>query len=329
MTLRIIDQPIVRELLTMPVCIGLMEQAMQATAKGETLQPPRWIIGLPGDQGRGFGLMPGAMNAPASFGAKLTAVYPENGAKGLQSHRGIIALFEAEGGAPVAIVHGGEVTAIRTAAASALATRLLARPDADDLAILGYGEQALQHLRAMAAVRKLRRVRVWGRSAERAAHFAREGREAVDCEIEIAPTVEAAVAGASVICTVTGAAEPILAGRMISPGAHINVVGSSVAAAREIDVDAVEKARFFVDYKPSTLLQGGEFLAAKREGRVGDDHILAEIGEILTGSKTGRRTDDEITIYKSLGIPAEDLVCAHYLYTAAAERGLGASVAFS
>ena len=165
---------------------------------------------------------------------------------------------------------------------------------------------------------------------ERMIHFVPPHLEKVRAKVaEIAPTVEAAVAGASLICTVTGAAEPILAGRMISAGAHVNVVGSSVAAAREIDVDAVEKARFFVDYKPSTLLQGGEFLAAKREGRVGDDHILAEIGEILTGSKTGRRTDDEITIYKSLGIPAEDLVCAHYLYTAAAERGLGASVAFS
>jgi ornithine cyclodeaminase/alanine dehydrogenase-like protein (mu-crystallin family) len=329
MTLRIIDQPVVRQLLTMPVCIDLMAQAMQQTAQGETLQPPRWIMGLPGDRGRGFGLMPGAMKEPAGFGAKLTAVYPENGAKGLQSHRGIIALFDTETGAPVAIVHGGEVTAIRTAAASALATRLLARPDASDLAILGYGEQALQHLKAMAAVRTLNRVRVWGRSQERAEHFAREGRALVDCTIEVSPSVEAAVAGASLICTVTGAAEPILAGRMISPGAHLNVVGSSVAAAREIDVDAVARSRFFVDYKPSTLLQGGEFLAAKREGRVSDDHIVGEIGEILIGRKTGRQTADEITIYKSLGIPAEDLVCAHFLYTAATEYGLGASVDFS
>lgn len=329
MTLQIIDQPLVRQLLTMPVCIELMEQAMRATASGQTLQPPRWIIDLPGDHRNCFGLMPGAMENPAGFGAKITAVFPENGAKGLQSHRGIIALFDSESGAPVAIVHGGEVTAIRTAAASALATRLLARPDADNLAILGYGEQALQHLRAMAAVRKLRRVRVWGRSQERAEHFAREGGEAVDCTIEVCSSVEAAVAGASLICTVTAAAEPILTGGMIAPGAHLNVVGSSVAAAREIDVDAVALARFFVDYKPSTLLQGGEFLAAKREGRVGDDHIIAEIGEIIIGTRTGRQTADEVTIYKSLGIPAEDLVCAHFLYTAAIERKLGTSVAFS
>ena len=181
----------------------------------------------------------------------------------------------------------------------------------------------------MAAVRKLRRVRVWGRSRERAERFAHEGAEAVDCTIEVCSSVETAVAGASLICTVTAAAEPILAGRMISPGTHINVVGSSVAAAREIDVDAVERARFFVDYKPSTLLQGGEFLAAKRAGRVTDDHIIGEIGEILIGRKVGRQTAEEITIYKSLGIPAEDLVCAHFLYTVATERGLGTSVAFS
>jgi ornithine cyclodeaminase/alanine dehydrogenase-like protein (mu-crystallin family) len=329
MTLQIIDQPLVREMLTMPVCIDLMEQAMRATANGQTLQPPRWIINLPGDHNHCFGLMPGAIQNPPGFGAKITAVFPENGAKGLQSHRGIIALFDSESGAPVAIVHGGEVTAIRTAAASGLATRLLARPDANDLAILGYGEQALRHLRAMAAVRKLRRVRVWGRSRERAEHFAREGGDAIDCSIEVCSSVETAVAGASLICTVTAAIEPILAGWMISPGAHVNVVGSSVAAAREIDVDAVVRARFFVDYKPSTLLQGGEFLAAKREGRVTDDHIIGELGEILIGRKVGRQTADEITIYKSLGIPAEDLVCAHFLYTAATERGLGTSVAFS
>jgi ornithine cyclodeaminase len=329
MTLRIIDQSLVRELLTMPVCIELMEQAMRATALGETLQPPRWIIDLPDTNGNCFGLMPGAMTAPDAFGAKLTAVFPGNGAKGLQSHRGIIALFEPKGGAPVAIVHGGEVTAIRTAAASALATRLLARLEADDLAILGYGEQAMQHLRAMAAVRSLRRVRIWGRSRERADLFAKEAKSVVECSIEVSETVEKAVSDASLICTVTGAAEPILSGGWISEGAHLNVVGSSVAAAREIDVEAVARARFFVDYKPSTLLQGGEFLAAVREGRVGEDHILGEIGEILLGRITGRQTASEITIYKSLGIPAEDLVCAHYLHAVATERNLGAEVTFS
>jgi ornithine cyclodeaminase len=328
MTLRIIDRSLIRELLPMKECIALMEKALRATSNGETLQPPRWIVGLPGDQGRAFGMMPGAMADPSCFGAKVTAVYPENGARGLQSHQGLILLFETETGAPVAIVHGGEVTAIRTAAASGLATRLLAREDAGDLAILGYGEQALQHLQAMAAVRPLTRIRVWGRSRERAETFAQEGAALVNMPIEIMPSVEAAVAGASLICTVTAAAEPVLAGRWITPGAHVNVVGSSVAAAREIDSDAVAVSRFFVDYKPSTVLQGGEYLVALKEGRITGDHILGEVGEILLGRKVGRQSADDITLYKSLGIPAEDLVSAHYLYTVAEERNLGASVSF-
>ncbi|MDQ0390801.1 ornithine cyclodeaminase family protein [Labrys monachus] len=328
MALRIIDRSLVRELLPMDGCIRLMEDAMRATARGETIQPPRWILGLPGGEGRGFGMMPGVMAKPDCFGAKVTAVYPENHARGLQSHQGLILLFDTEHGAPVAIVHGGEVTAIRTAAASGLATRLLARADADDLAILGYGEQAMQHLRAMAIVRPPKRVRVWGRSPERAEAFARQNQAFAGVPIEVMRSAEAAVKDASLICTVSAAAEPILAGRWVAQGAHLNVVGSSVAAAREIDSDAVVQARFFVDYKPSTLLQGGEFLAAKREGRVTDDHILGEIGAVLLGLLQGRRSETDITLYKSLGIAAEDLVCAHHLFTTAQQRGLGTDASF-
>lgn len=326
MALRIIDQALVRELLPMGKCIELMQDAMLATSRGSTIQPPRWIVGLPDN--RGFGLMPGAMTNPACFGAKLTAVYPDNGAKGLQSHQGTIVLFEAENGAPVAIVHGGEVTAVRTAAASGLATRILAVPDADDLAILGYGEQALQHLRAMAAVRPLKRVRIWGRSSARAQLFAQAASSITSLPVEVCDTVEAAVNDASLICTVTAAVEPILERKWVASGAHINVVGSSIATAREIDSELVAASRFFVDYRPSTLLQGGELLAAIREGQVSKDHICAEIGEVLAELKAGRCSEAEITIYKSLGIPAEDLVCAHYLHQTAVELDRGVAIAF-
>lgn len=328
MELCVIGRALVRELLPMAACIALMEEAMRATSAGQTIQPPRWIVGLPGDRGRCLGFMPGAVSDPDCFGAKVTAVYPENGARGMQSHQGAILLFDTESGAPVAIVHGGEVTAIRTAAASGLATRLLARPDADDLAILGYGEQALQHLRAMSIVRPLRRVRVWGRSRERAEMFVREAMQFVDASFEVVSTVKAAVDGASLICTVTAALEPILEGRWITPGAHLNVVGSSVAAAREIDSDAVAMSRFFVDYKPSTILQGGEFLAAQEDGRVTHEHIAGEIGEVLLGRKSGRLADQEITLYKSLGIPVQDLICARHLYLEAGRRNLGARMEF-
>ena len=328
MNLQIIDRQLVRELLPMKTCIELMKTAMAQTASGSTCQPPRWIIALSSGEGRGFGLMPGAMRSPDVFGAKLTAVYPENGAKGLQSHQGAIILFDATIGAPVAVVHGGEVTAIRTAAASALATQILSAPDAGDLAILGYGEQAREHLVAMACVRKLRRVRIWGRNPERALKFAQENAELSPVPIEVCKTVNIAVHQADLICTVTAADTPVLTSADVADGAHINVVGSSIAAAAEIDNQLVKRACFFVDFRPSALQQAGEFLAAKAAGLVTDDHILAEIGQVLNKQHAGRQTADEVTIYKSLGIPAEDLTCANYLYQTAVERGLGARVPF-
>ncbi|MDH6231772.1 ornithine cyclodeaminase/alanine dehydrogenase-like protein (mu-crystallin family) [Mesorhizobium soli] len=328
MELQIIDRSLVRELLPMETCIGLMETAMLQTAAGATCQPPRWIIGLPSGRDRGFGLMPGAMLAPDVFGAKLTAVYPENGARGLQSHQGAIVLFDAAVGTPVAIVHGGEVTAIRTAAASGLATRVLSSPEAGDLAILGCGEQAREHLLAMSCVRSLRRVRIWGRDSGRAEAFARENAARSPVPIEICANVTEAVRDADLICTVTAAAEPILENAQVADGTHINVVGSSIASAAEIGNTLVQRARFFVDYRPSALLQAGEFLAAKEAGLVTEDHILAETGEVLAGRHPGRQAPGEVTIYKSLGIPAEDLICANHLFQTARQRNLGARVPF-
>lgn len=328
MEMQIIDRKLVRELLPMDTCIKLMEEAMLQTASGTSCQPPRWIIPLPSGAGRGFGLMPGAIRSPDVFGAKLTAVYPENGAKGLQSHQGVIVLFDAEIGAPVGVVHGGEVTAIRTAAASGLATKLLSPESAGDLAILGYGEQAREHLIAMNAVRKLRRVRIWGRDLQRATDFVRENANLSPVPIEVCTSVAEAVLKADLICTVTAADKPVLENAHVADGAHINVVGSSIAAAAEIDNHLVLRSRFFVDYRSSALQQAGEFLAAKAAGMVTEDHILAEIGEILHGKHVGRQSASEVTIYKSLGIPAEDLICANYLLQVARDRNLGASVPF-
>lgn len=328
MELTIIGREAVRELLPMATCIELMASAMTATANGRTLQPPRWIVPLPGNQGNGLGLMPGWMAEPQVFGAKVTAVFPGNSGTELQSHQGAIVLFEGARGSPVAVVHGGEVTAIRTAAASGLATRLLAREDADDLAVLGYGEQAAQHIEAMACVRPIRRVRVWGRSSSRAKAFAAEQAARHGMAAEAADSVEAAVRDADIVCTTTASPEPILKGDWLRPGAHLNVVGSSVAAAREVDHRTVERSRFYVDYKPSTVAQGGEYLAALGDGRITEAHIVGEIGEVLVGRVPARRSVDEITLYKSLGIPVEDLVSAEYLWQQSRARGLGSRVPF-
>ena len=311
--MRFIDAGEVRRRLTHAACIPLMAEAMTAFSGGRTRQLLRSIIPLA--DGHMFGVMPGALGADAPFGAKLISVFPDNFNTGGPSHQGLIVLFEPVSGAPVCVVDAGEVTAIRTAAASAMATNVLARLGPARLALLGYGEQAGQHLRAIAEVRPLASVVVWGRHADRAAAFAERMGRSLDAPIDAAPSVRDAVAGADIVCTLTPATEPILEGAWIAPGAHVNLVGAGHAGQAEADGDLVARARFFVDSREGVLAQGGEFLRAKAAGLVDDAHISGEIGEVLAGSVPGRLSDDEITVYKSLGHVAQDLASAWALYT--------------
>jgi ornithine cyclodeaminase len=264
--------------------------------------------------------MPGAMGETAAFGAKLISVYPENASKGRQSHQGLVVLFEPGTGEPACIVHAGEITAIRTAAASAVATDALARADAGRLAILGYGEQAATHARALLKIRKIHAIRVWGRSPERARAFCRQMNAELGVPFSSALEVEDAVNDADIICTVTAAAEPILKGSWVRAGTHVNVVGSSFAGPAEVDNDLVVRSRFIADSREGVLRQGAEFLRAKAAGLVDDGHIVAEIGEVLAGKVEGRRSEEEITVYKSLGHVVQDLASAWALY-----RGAGAA----
>jgi ornithine cyclodeaminase/alanine dehydrogenase-like protein (mu-crystallin family) len=311
--MRFIDREEVARRLTYEVCIPLVRDAMIAFSAGETKQLLRSIIPLAA--GHLFGIMPGALGANKPFGAKLISIFPENAAQGRQSHQGLIVLFEPDTGTPVCVVHAGEVTAIRTAAASAVATGALARRDAKHLAILGTGEQAATHVRALSKVRALESITIWGRSAERAHTFANKMRAELSLPITATATVEQAVANADIISTVTAASEPILKSEWIQAGIHINAVGSSHAGPTEIDNSLVARARFFADSREGVLSQGAEFLRAKQAGLVDDNHILAEIGEILAGKAQGRRTPDEITIYKSLGHIVQDLASAWWLYS--------------
>ena len=311
--MRMIDRDEVARRLTYEVCIPIVRAAMIAFSRGETRQLLRSIIPLA--EGRAFGVMPGALGEAAPFGAKLISVYPENFAKGIQSHQGLVILFDPETGAPVCVVHAGEVTAIRTAAASAVATEALARPDARRLAILGYGEQAETHARAMMRVRPIESITVWGRAPDRAAAFASRMAAELGLPVAAAADVAAAVADADIICTVTAAREPILTSAMVAPGTHINLVGSSMAGPVEIDDDLVVRARFIADSREGVLKQGAEFLRAKAAGRVGDDHVVAEIGQVLAGDIVGRQDAGQVTIYKSLGHVAQDLASAWALYS--------------
>ena len=313
--MRMIDRAEVHERLTYEACMPLVRSAMIALSRGETRQLLRTIIPL--GNGRAFGIMPGALGERAMFGAKLISVFPENFAKGIQSHQGVIVLFDGEGGAPVCVIHAGEVTAIRTAAASAVATDALARPDAHRLALLGYGEQAATHARAISKVRPLSAITVWGRDPDRAQAFAMRMTAELDLPVTARATAEAAVAQADIICTVTNAAEPVLLGRWVRPGTHLNLVGSSFAGPVEVDDDLVVRARFIADSREGVLAQGAEFLHAKAAGLIGDDHVVGEIGQVLDGALEGRQSAEQITVYKSLGHVVQDLAAAKALYEAA------------
>jgi ornithine cyclodeaminase/alanine dehydrogenase-like protein (mu-crystallin family) len=311
--MRFIDREEVSRRLTYDVCIPIVRKAMIAFSAGATKQLLRSIIPL--SEGRLFGIMPGAMGAHSPFGAKLISVFHENFAKGMQSHQGLVILFDPETGAPVCVAHAGEITAIRTAAASAVATDALARKDAHRLAILGYGEQAATHARAIKKVRHIESISVWGRSLARAAAFAKRMQAELEVPIATAGTVEEAVAEADIICTVTSATEPILQGKWVRPGTHLNLVGSGYAGPAEVDNDLVARSRFIVDSREGVLEQGAEFLRAKAAGLVGNDHIIAEIGQVLAGEVEGRRSTEEITVYKSLGHVVQDLASAWALYS--------------
>jgi ornithine cyclodeaminase/alanine dehydrogenase-like protein (mu-crystallin family) len=310
--MRFIDREEVARRLTYERCIPIVREAMIAFSHGETKQLLRSI--LPLSEGRMFGVMPGAMGAQAVFGAKLISVCMGNSGSGVPSHQGVVVLFDPESGAPVCVADAGEITAIRTAAASAVATDALARKDARRLALLGYGEQAETHARAIRLVRKLEEIVVWGRSAERAGAFAEKMQAELGVPVRMAADVREAVAEADIVCTLTSASEPILLGEWVRPGAHVNVVGSSYAVPAEVDTDLVVRSRFIADSREGVLAQGAEFLRAKAAGLVGDEHIVAEIGQVLAVEVVGRRSAEEITVYKSLGHVVQDLASAWALY---------------
>jgi ornithine cyclodeaminase/alanine dehydrogenase-like protein (mu-crystallin family) len=327
MEIRILRASDVRRFLPMSECISLMERTMMDVSAGRALVPLRSIMVMPGDRGM-LGNMPGYLAEPECFGVKLVSLIPGNRPPLHSSHLGLVLLFESEHGCPVALLDGAEITAIRTAAASGLATRWLARTGAGDLALLGAGEQAQSHLEAMLCVRPLRRVRVWARDRLKACAFAEAEGARHGLEIDVSESVQAAVRGADIVCTLTKAREPILEGAWLAPGAHVNVVGSSVATAAEIDTPALVRSRFFVDCRNSTVHEGGEYLRALKEGAISPEHILGEIGEVAAGTVPGRLTQDELTMYKSLGIAAQDLAAAHHVFWQAAAAGVGQVIDF-
>ncbi|MGD2133442.1 MAG: ornithine cyclodeaminase family protein [Maricaulaceae bacterium] len=307
-----LDADAIRERLSIADCIPLVREAMIALSDGTARQLLRSFIPMGPD--RTFAQMPAALSERGYFGAKMVSVFADPSNPGHKAHRGVVLVFEGELGRPVCLAEAGEVTRIRTAAASALATDVLARKDASVLAILGAGLQARAHIEAIGLVRNLSEVRVWGRNLERAEAFASDAASLTQAPVHAATSVQSAVEGADIVCTVTTASDPFLEGAWIGPGTHVNAVGSSAPGPAEIDNELVAKSAMFVDHKEHVVVHGGEFLRAKAAGLVTDDHIRAEIGEVLTGAKSGRTSDDEITLYKSLGHAVQDIAAVGWLY---------------
>jgi ornithine cyclodeaminase len=328
MKVLVLNHKEVEELLPPAECIGVMEEAFNGLANNQFHQPLRTIIRPPAVKGV-LAMMPTfrAGEEPL-FALKAICVFPGNAEIGKDAHQGGVILFDGANGEPLALVNASAITAIRTAAVSGLATRLLAREDAGDLAIIGAGVQARTHLAAMACVRNLRRIRVAARRFESAQRFAEEMQVRTPCQIEPVESNEAAVRGADIIVTVTTTREPVVNHEWISPGAHLNAVGTFSFNAREIDTATMKAASLFVDRRESALNEAGDYLIAAKEGAIGPEHIRAELSDVVAGNHPGRTSPDEITIFKSLGLALEDLAAAAYCFRKAREENRGTWVEF-
>jgi ornithine cyclodeaminase len=292
-------------------CIAVMETMFRDLAEGRILQPLRSLMWLPDRSGL-LGMMPGYAEGPNIIGIKLITIFHANGPAGYPSHQGLVILFEATHGQPLLLLDAAELTAIRTAAASALATRLLAREDAHSVAIIGTGEQAERHIESISVVRKIDAIHLWGRNPTHA--NALKDRLTGRYPIRICDDPREAVEAADIVCTVTAAAHPVVDGHWLKPGTHLNVVGSCTPNNREVDTAAICRASLFTDRYESLFKEAGDFLIPKQEGAITEDHVKGELGEVLTGTKPGRENSEEITLFKSLGIAAEDLYAAWHIY---------------
>jgi ornithine cyclodeaminase len=318
----------VHQLLPMDACIELMSQTLAGLARGEYIQPLRTII-RPPQRSDLMGLMPAVRNtADAVYGLKAICVFPQNAARGKDAHQGGVLLFSGETGELLALINASAITEIRTAAVSAVATNALARPEASDLAIIGAGVQGRSHLESISCGRKIKSVRVASRTFAHAQRFAQEESANYSFPITAVANVKDAVSGAEIIVTATTSHDPVLNREWISPGAHINAVGTYSPAAREIDTATIVASSLFTDRRESLLNESGDYLLAAQEGAIGPEHIRGEVGEVLTELKTGRQSNEEITLFKSLGLAVEDLASADYLFRRAQDQRAGTWVEF-
>jgi ornithine cyclodeaminase len=318
MSVRVLGENDVRRLLPMNECIPAMEDALAALARDELHNPLRFVVRPPGASTL-MGLMPAYRTDPTpTYSLKTVCIAPGNRALGLDGHQGFVAVFSGVTGQVLGLVNAGAITAIRTAAVTGVATKLLARPGSKTLGILGAGTQGKSHLEAMRAVLPFERIRAWSRTPGSVAALG-EG-------VEEVATAEEAVRDADVVVTATAAPEPIVQRAWFKDGAHVNAVGSSIPTTRELDTATMADAALYVDRRESTVNESGDYLFAARDGAIGPDHIRGEIGELLIGTAQGRQSDSELTVFKSLGLAVEDLAAAELVLKRAEAEGAGVEV---
>ncbi|SCB38036.1 ornithine cyclodeaminase family protein [Rhizobium lusitanum] len=323
--LLVIDGPTAESLVSIEEAIALADIALRRTSDETAQQDIRRTLPFPGMAGTCLSVMYGSASEAEPFGAKVQSVYPHNFEHGLPSHQGGVLLFDRQTGRPVALINASAITGMRTPAASAVATRALSRPDACELALIGYGEQAERHIATISAVRAISRVRVWGRNPEKAKAFADHQTSKGIPAIPYG-TARAAVDGADIVCTVTSAKSPVLMGEWLAPGTHINAVGASVAALQEVDLECVQRSRIWVDYMPMAMAAASDIFEPLAKGIIGPANLIGEIGAVLNGTISGRNAPSEITLYRSLGVPAQDIVFANFIFQKARDLGLGVEV---
>jgi ornithine cyclodeaminase/alanine dehydrogenase-like protein (mu-crystallin family) len=323
--LLVIDGVTVDALVNLDEAIKLADAALRKTSNGVAQQDIRRTLELPGNAGTCLSVMYASLADRAHYGAKVLSVCPQNFEHGIPSHQGGVLLFEKENGRPVALINGSAITGLRTPAATAVATRTLSRANSCELAIIGYGEQAQRHIATISSVRPISRVRVWGRDPLKAKAFA-DAQSTKGFPTEPMRTARDAVEGADIVCTVTSAKLPVLKGEWLSPGTHINAVGASIASLQEVDLDCVIRSNIWVDYMPMAMTAASDLFEPLAKGIIERSRIIGEIGAVLNGKAPGRRDDTEITLYRSLGVPAQDIELANFIYQKAKDLGFGVEV---
>ena len=325
----VLNQQEVGSLLDIDQLVEALAPAMADLSVGSVSQPPRTGAQVPECEGM-LAVMPVYLPSSKALATKLVSIFPQNARLGLPTHLAIVAVFDAATGSPVAIMDGTQITALRTAAGSALATKLLARPDSAVLAILGTGVQARTHARAIPRVRPVREVRIAGRDEKKVTALAQELSAELGILVQATRSYRDAVMGADIVCVATHSPEPVLRGEWLEPGVHVNSVGLNFEG-RELDDDAVVKALVVVESRQAVLAPtpsgANDLIWPIRDGLIMEEHIIAEVGELVAGTHKGRTSPQEITLYKSVGVAVQDAVAAQLVIAAARERGVGVEVA--